>query len=149
MNSTIKIALIARNTAGKILLVKEYSNKKSGYFWNLIKWTVEYSDIDLFETVKRECREESGMLCENLRITWLYQRNRDEEIGLLIGFEGDLIDGVMSQSNNISWEEVIEVRLFSINEIEHLSEEDFIDARTFYYLQRSLAWIAWVDFQSF
>lgn len=61
MSTTIKVtALISREK--RVLLIKEWSKKRQGFFWNVIKGTYDgKKDHDLVTTAVREAREEASL----------------------------------------------------------------------------------------
>ncbi len=61
---------------GKLLLIREKSEGRRDYRWNIVKGTVEAKDGSYMNTVKRECREEVGLRVKNIRTMNISYRRR-------------------------------------------------------------------------
>jgi ADP-ribose pyrophosphatase YjhB (NUDIX family) len=59
----IKVAVVIER-GDQILLIKEYSDKKDGYFWNTVKGTYDNPKETLQECAEREVKEEVGIKVE-------------------------------------------------------------------------------------
>lgn len=74
MNNIIKVTNLIIKDDGEILLIKEWSKKKRGYFWNIIKGTFSNeNDGSFLEALERETKEEVNLPCEVIGLIGIFQ----------------------------------------------------------------------------
>ncbi len=128
----LKVAVVVENNNNQILLIKEYSEGKKGYFWNVIKGT--YGNSDLIETLDecaiREAKEEAGA---NIEIIGLINCLVKPEKGPKIQFNflGKANSILGKKKNNIQGEDVAEVKWFKPEEVKLIDKNDFISKDSF------------------
>jgi len=130
MDTQIKVCVIVENT-NKILLIKEWSDNKNGYYWNIIKGTFESSlDESIAKCAIREAREEAGITISltnfvNILIKHGYNTR------IYINFTGSIIKGkpcvVPKDEQLLRNENIIEFRWFTKKELKNLNEDEFIN----------------------
>lgn len=74
MNNIIKITNLIIKDDGEFLLIKEWSKKKQGYFWNIIKGTFDPGrDLNVLDALVRETKEEVNLLCDTVGLLGIFQ----------------------------------------------------------------------------
>ena len=118
----------------KILLLKEWSNKRNGFFWNIVKGTYgDVSDESILDCAIRECKEEAGA---GVKLDGIVNCviETAEKITVQYNFLAKIISGGLSiakKSDQLARNENIkELRWMNKNEISELREDDFISKRT-------------------
>ena len=119
-----------------ILLIKEWSNKKNGYFWNIIKGT--YGDVpneSVKECAIRESFEEAGLkvrLTHLLPCAIMHDENKSQ---IQYNFIAKKVSGKPappSQAEQLTRsEDIQEVRWFSKKEIKKMKMVDFISEKSY------------------
>lgn len=129
----IKIGvLIIRD--GKLLLIKEWSNKRNGYFWNIVKGTFgDHQNETLVDCAIRECREEAGLDVEIKSLLHCVVLSRND-IRVQFNFMGSVI-GQANESQSSTeaqkerGEDINERKWFAKEELNSISSEEFINSR--------------------
>lgn len=119
---------------GKLLLIKEKTPSSDGYKWNVIKGTFEpLEDESLEGAIAREVKEEAGINDFNIvGITKSFVVKKQDETIVQINYyvtTDDVID-----IHNIKMEDdedIIELRLFSKDELLKMKKDDFLTDRAF------------------
>lgn len=139
MDSQIKVCCLVKK-GDKVLLIKEWSENKNGYYWNLIKGTFE-RDIDrsLIGCVERETFEESNIKIAPtafLGTTIKYGYS----VRLYFGFICELsINKSNNQLSNLAQtedEDIKEIKWFDIDNLKMMNEKDFVSDVSFSFLHR-------------
>jgi|SRR3989344_6816870 len=126
----VKVGVVVEN-GDKTLLIREWSNKKSGYFWNIIKGT--YGDKEnesLFECAIRECIEEAGV---KVQLTSLLDCGikSNKEFVIQFNFIAKFISQdrlLLEKARQIErGEDIQEIRWFTVEEIKLIPEDLFIN----------------------
>lgn len=120
----------------KILLIKEWSNKKNGHFWNLIKGT--YGDVEnetLAECAIREAKEEAGIEISIEKIISCYAY-AEELVGLQFNFlahpkGGSDAGAVNKKDQEKRGEDIIETRWVTKEELLKIKPDEFISKRIY------------------
>lgn len=74
MNNIIKITNLIIKDDGEFLMIKEWSKKKRGYFWNIIKGTFDPErDLDVLRALDRETEEEVNLPCDTVGLLGIFQ----------------------------------------------------------------------------
>lgn len=130
---SIKVAvLLVQNQ--KVLLLKEWSNKRNGYYWNLIKGTFESKlDKSLKDCAIREAKEEVGMdislekiiditikhdIENKIYITYLGKATSNTSFG-------SIPSKLKQQARN---EDIQETQWFSKDEFKRLNEDELMSS---------------------
>jgi NADH pyrophosphatase NudC (nudix superfamily) len=133
IENKIKIGVLVEEK-GKLLLIRELNNKDDKYYWNLIKGTFEHQkDENLFAAVKRECKEEAGILVKInylQSIMYLHRKNVMQfNFGATIQKGKPKIPSPSHQKEE--GENIIELRFFNKEEIRKIKEKEFMNKRAF------------------
>jgi len=125
----------------EILLIKEWSEAKKDYFWNVIKGTFE-GDIDknLFDCAIREMDEEAHVNALPTDFLGVVNKN---------GFSTRVYFGFLCTVNNdtdkpkgvkkmIKGEDIKEIKLFSLIDLKSMKVEQFINDVAYYFIQKTL-----------
>lgn len=132
--TTLKVGVIARYR-GRVLLIRERNNRTHRYAWNIIKGTFEpYKDDSIFDTAIREAREEANAKIKLKYFLATYYLLDGRDALMMFTFVADLIDPrvqvspqkLQAQYGN---DNVIEVRLFTKQQLSRLKPKDFIGMR--------------------
>lgn len=135
IKNIIKVWAVIKNTNNEILLIKEYSNKKKKYLYNIVKWTVELSDLNLNEAIKRELYEETWIKVDNIScVKWVYNKTHNNINSILVLFE-KVIDNLdikcISNHNTQDNESIIGYRFINKKNFVLTCEEDYMDLRIY------------------
>lgn len=129
---TIKTTSLIKN-GDKILLIKEWSKKKNGYFWNVVKGTFDPGkDKGLIASAIREAREEVNLdiIIEN--VLSIFEINKEDGFLLQINFICRPKEKVLAPSLSKTYEEneeIIEYKWFNYKEFKLLNESEIMDKR--------------------
>ncbi len=134
-----KVWWILKRNDGKILIFQEFSRKRNGYFWNIVKWTVEEKDKTPYDTLVREIFEETGL---SDVILWQLFGTFPQITGntttllsiYMVEVWGDGSD--VSNKNMMDDESIREYRWIDENSFEAILKEDFIDERIYCILEK-------------
>ncbi len=127
----IKTTSLIKN-GDKILLIKEWSKKKNGYFWNVVKGTFNPGkDKGLIASAIREVKEEVNLdiIIEN--ILSIFERNKNDDFLLQVNFicqPKENSEPFLSKSSEEN-EEIIEYKWFNYKEFKLLNESEIMDKR--------------------
>jgi 8-oxo-dGTP pyrophosphatase MutT (NUDIX family) len=138
---TIKVGALIEHE-GKLLLIREWSNKKNGHFWNIIKGTLDKPEEGLLACVSRECLEEAGI---QVAITGIIDLSYSSKaLRMQVNFLGNLLPGspesIPSQKEQLErGEDIIEKKWFSRDELLGIREEEFINTRAYHAIH------SWLD----
>lgn len=73
--NTIKVTNLIVGRSGEILLIKEWSKRKNGYYWNLIKGTFDHrKDKSVLNAIERETKEELNLNFKTLGILSILEK---------------------------------------------------------------------------
>lgn len=134
MITRVKVAVVLQKD-GRVLLIKEWSDKKNGYYWNVIKGTLgDHGDETLEECAKREALEEVGLeiVVEKLISCYLFADNN--LTCLQFNFLGScksssiikIADSIEQQTRK---ENITEARWFTKKELTQLPDSQLINGR--------------------
>jgi len=131
MTTNIKTtALIHKEN--KILLIREWSKKKNGHFWNVIKGTFNpEKDKNLIAAITREAIEEINFDISVENIINIFEINKADGFLLQINFICSP-KGESTPSLPKSFEEnekIVEFRWFTFDEFKKLKDEEIMDKR--------------------
>jgi len=130
MDTQIKVGAIVEEN-DKILLIKEWSNSKKGYFWNIIKGTFDsLIDGTLEECVIREAMEEIGVVIQLSKFIKLSIKH-GFNTRIYVNFVASIIQGkpkVQSKIDQASRnEDIIETKWFTKHELNNMDEDKYIN----------------------
>lgn len=129
--------------ANKVLLIKEWSENKKDYLWNIVKGTFEGDiDKDLVSCVKREIEEEAKLGASPTGFLGVVNKN-GFSTRVYFGFLCKLskiinLDKKLSEKH-VSGEDITEVKWFDLPEIKELKEDQFVNDVSYYFVQRWLS----------
>lgn len=132
--TTLKVGVIARYR-GRVLLIRERNNRTRRYAWNIIKGTFEPDkDDSIFDTTIREAKEEANAKIKLKYFLATYYLLDGRDALMMFTFVADLLDPrvqvspqkLQAQYGN---DNVIEVRLFTEQQLSRLKPKDFIGMR--------------------
>lgn len=132
--TTLKVGVIARYR-GRVLLIRERNNRTRRYAWNIIKGTFEPGkDNSIFDTAIREAKEEANAKIKLKYFLATYYLLDGRDALMMFTFVADLLDPrvrvppqkLQAQYGN---DNVIEVRLFTEQQLSRLKPKDFIGMR--------------------
>ena len=143
MNVQIKVSLIiSKNNA--ILLIKEWSNKRVGYYWNIIKGSYEEeSGETIIECAERETEEEAGLKVKVSGFVSCFIFPREVGFGIQYNFLGEPVSGSNfsippKKEQEDRNEDIQEIKWFSKEDLLKIKPKDFISKRTRFVID---AWI--------
>jgi ADP-ribose pyrophosphatase YjhB (NUDIX family) len=146
MDIQVKVGVVVTDADGRVLLIKEKLETKSHALWNIIKGSHE-SEETMEASALRECREEAGMQVEMKASLGVYVSEESEKMRIQFNFltyatETSVI--LAEKTEQESRDEAIEeARWFTREEIQKMSPEEFVSARSYEVLQD------WMSGQSF
>lgn len=128
-----KIAVVLVDT-GRLLLIKEWSNKKKGYYWNLIKGTYGDHEGETLEIcAKREALEEAGV---NIEIDCLIScyLAMGNDVGIQFNFlahpkDKNAVSIVDKEEQKLRGEDITELKWFTKEELSKMDKDQFINNR--------------------
>lgn len=141
MKTLQKIWWILKRKDGKVLIFQEFSQKRDGYFWNIVKWTTEEQDKTPYDTLAREIFEETGL---SDVILWQLFDTFPQIIGntttLLSVYMVEVLgDGSEGNNKNMMDDESIrEYRWIDRDAFYQIPKEDFMDERIYRILEKYL-----------
>ena len=92
MDTQIKVGVLIRD-GDKVLLIKEWSNNKNAYLWNIVKGTFDSSlDKTLVDCATREAQEEAGVKVELSNFLSLSVKH-GHSIRVYVNFVGKIVEG--------------------------------------------------------
>lgn len=132
MNNTIKVTVLV--TRGKrILLIREWSKKRQGYFWNVIKGTYNWGkDQDLTSTAVREALEEVSLPISVDGLSSVFMLKRGEDTTVQFNFHCK-VKGKATPKLRKKYEkdeDITEFRWFSQSDFQKLKTENLFNSRT-------------------
>jgi ADP-ribose pyrophosphatase YjhB (NUDIX family) len=139
MEKTIKIGVLIVNN-NNILLIKEWSESKHDFYWNIIKGTYEeLLDKKFVDCAIREAQEEVGVtISVNNFVNIIIKHGYDMRI--YINFVASITRGepnIAPANEQLNRNENIkEIKWFSTTELENMKEEDFINDISFEAIQK-------------
>ena len=121
---------------GEILLLKEWSNKKNGHYWNLVKGTFgDKENETLAECAVREVKEEAGLdiQIDSLLSCYIYA---EKIVGIQFNFRAHPKDGnkvvIPSKDEQKSrGEDIVETKWVTKEEALEISPDEFISKRIY------------------
>ncbi len=124
----------------KLLLIKEKSRRRRKYYWNIVKGTLEPDrDKNLIEAAKREAREEANArikITNLLNVLYLY---KNQTLYIQFNFIARLIGsrfGISKPADQKKYnEDIIQVKLFTKNELKKMKKKEFINKRAYQCIQ--------------
>jgi len=138
MNIKAKVGIIITKEDGSILLIKEKYEKNKRFLWNIIKGTYEGGE-SIFDTVKRECKEEIGLDVELQNSLGTYISEGENKIRVQFNFL------VHSNTNKFCIASKIEQSLLNENiesakwmtkkEVLKIDKDQFLSNRAFQLVQ--------------
>jgi len=135
-NTKIKVTLlISKNNS--ILLIKEWSDNKSGYYWNIIKGSYgDKTGETILECAKREAKEEAGINVEVSGFISCYVFHKAGKLNIQYNFLGKPLSNSNAlmppkEEQNTRDEDIQEIRWFSREELSKLKSECFISNRAY------------------
>lgn len=136
MNIVVKVGAILRNEHGQILLIKERYEKGGELKWNIIKGTYDDACETLDECVRREIKEEAGVVVDTvvLRQVYHYGHSSDTAKILFIFSAGVLSKDVFLpsvQEQKMRGEEIEDFKWFSTEDLKIITEQDFVASYAF------------------
>lgn len=134
MIQNIKVVALIEDS-NKVLLIKEWSNKKNGYFWNLIKGSFgDHPNETLEDCAKRESEEEAGLKIETENLISCY--TSEDGTGMQFNFlahptnqSSPKTTNKLEQKNR--GEDIVEVKWFDKNTLFKMAPEKFINNRIY------------------
>ena len=120
----------------RILLLKEWSNKRNGYFWNLIKGTFgDHEGETLEDCAKREAQEEAGIDIEIDKLISCYVSESNGcgiQFNFLAHLKKESNPSLTNKDDQIArGEDITEFKWFTKNEVSKLTLEKFINNRIY------------------
>ena len=131
MTTTIKITNLIKNE-DKILLIKEWSKRKNGYFWNVVKGTFDSEkDGGLIASAIREAKEEVNLDIIIESILSIFEIKRKDDFLLQINFISYAQNGSVPSLSKTHEkdEEIIDYKWFNYDEFKLLNENEIMDKR--------------------
>ncbi|KKR51722.1 MAG: hypothetical protein UT89_C0010G0002 [Parcubacteria group bacterium GW2011_GWE1_40_20] len=138
----LKVCCIVAKTS-KVLLIKEWSDSKKDYLWNIVKGTFE-GDIDknLVSCVKREIVEETNLRAFPTEFLGIVNKNGFSTrvyFGFLCKLSKTIDLDKKLYKKYIAGEDITEVKWFSLPEIRKLKEDQFVNDVGYYFVQKWLS----------
>ena len=118
----------------RLLLLKEWSNKKNGYYLNIIKGTYDKHNESLFDCARREAKEEAGIeieLTDLLNCTVGFGKRNT----FYFSFIARMLRGnpslALEDEQKKRGEDITEINFYSKDEIKKMKRENFISGIVF------------------
>lgn len=130
MKITLKVAAVILNTKNEILLIKERYEKNQDPKWNLVKGTYDNVNETIIDCIKREIKEEVGLVANNVKLKNIFHYGDAENPRVLFVFHiTDFVGEASVQSiteQEKRDENIISVNWFNEEELFKLSKEDYM-----------------------
>lgn len=130
MQVTMKVAAIIFNKQNEILLIKECYEKDEELKWNLIKGTYDNPDETIVDCVKREIKEEAGLVVENVALRKIYHYGDASNPRVLFVFFVNDFKGSISvasaEDQNQREENIVSARWFKKDDLKNISADEFM-----------------------
>jgi len=136
MNTVIKVGAILQNERGQILLIKERYENGGELKWNIIKGTYDNAGETLADCVRREIKEEAGIVVDVIALRQIYHYgNSVDTAKILFIFSADVLSKDVSlptiQDQKKRGEDIAGFEWFNKEDIKAIFEKDFIDPYAF------------------
>lgn len=135
MREIISKVGILVSAEGKLLLIKEFSKKRNGYFWNTVKGT--FGDVPnetIIECATREIFEETGVDAEITNFASVYALYSVEKVGLQFNFIAkaklENTESIDIEAQKARGEDIQEIKWFTKKELESIPSNEFISERS-------------------
>ncbi|MBI5037767.1 MAG: NUDIX hydrolase [Candidatus Kerfeldbacteria bacterium] len=138
MNIIVKVAGVVFDSENKILLIKEKYREADGYKWNLIKGTFDHADETLDDCLRREIKEEVGLVAGQISLRKIFQYGTPDQIKLLFVFYVHNCTGEVSIPDSrsaVAGEDIQESAWFTQKDIMAMAPDSFIAS----YVSKSLS----------
>ena len=128
MKITLKVAAVILNSKKEVLLIRERYEKEQDPKWNLIKGTYDNIEETLVDCIKREIKEEVGLMANSVKLHHVFQYGNVDNLRVLFvfqvtDFEGEIF--IQPESEQIKRNEnIISANWFTKEELSKISEED-------------------------
>jgi ADP-ribose pyrophosphatase YjhB (NUDIX family) len=146
MDIQVKVGVVVTDADDRVLLIKEKLETKPCALWNIIKGSHESGET-MEATALRECQEEAGIQVEMKSFLGVYVSEESEKMRIQFNFltyaietSARLADKAEQETRD---EAIEEARWFTREEIQKMSLEEFVSARSYEVLQD------WMSGQSF
>ena len=125
-----------------MLLIKEWSNNKNAYLWNIVKGTFDSSlDKTLVDCATREAQEEAGVKVELSNFLSLSVKH-GHSVRIYVNFVGKITEGeptlTSKDEQDKRGEDIKEVVWKTKNELQSMKEEEFISDVVYESIQKWL-----------
>lgn len=133
MENKIKIGVLVENR-GKLLLIKELNSLDGKYYWNIVKGTFEHEkDKNFIETARRECKEEAriSVKVNHLQGIMYLHRKNVTQFNFLASIQKGVPKIANADDQKKENEDIIEIKLFTRNELKKMKESEFMNERAF------------------
>lgn len=124
----IKILVFIKDKKGRILLIKEKTEKNLHPAWNFIRGTYDIPGENLQDTVQREIFEEVGIKnIKNLKYISCKEFHSQSKSRFYFIFSGLSFEEPDLTINNNSNEDIREANWFTVEEIKNKQSSEFVD----------------------
>lgn len=131
---------------GKLLLIKEKSSHDGKYYWNFVKGTVEPQyDRTLMAAAEREAREETNARIHIMHVLNVLSLYKNRTLFIQCNFIARLVGSrfgvspLKEQQRYRIGEEIVDVALFTKQQLRKMKRGEFVSERTFRIIQDWLA----------
>jgi len=130
MEKTIKVGVLIVNK-DKILLIKEWSEDKKNYYWNIVKGTYDdKEDKQITDCAVREAQEEAGVtILVNGFVNIVIKHGFSKRI--YINLIASIVDGkphtASKDEQSSRKEDINETKWITKTELKNMKENDFIN----------------------
>lgn len=130
MKITLKVAAVISNTKNEVLLIKERYEKNQDPKWNLVKGTYDNADETVVDCIKREIKEEVGLIANNIKLKNIFHYGNAENQRVLFVFYVTDFTGEASVQSITEQEKrdenIISVNWFNEEELSKIAEENYM-----------------------
>ncbi|MDE2439302.1 MAG: NUDIX hydrolase [Patescibacteria group bacterium] len=129
MRVLVKIGVLVEKE-GHLLLIREWSERRRGYFWNIVKGTLDNPEEGVLQCAVRECVEETGAQVSVRGVASIfYSKAKRVQINLLANFVRKVLP--IKPLRKQKGEEIIETKWVSRGESQRMKGKEFINKRSF------------------
>ncbi len=142
MDTQIKVGLLITNKE-ELLLIKEWSNNKNGYFWNVVKGSFEpEKDKTLAECAIREADEEIGVkitLEKFINLVIKHGFSTRIYVNLVASITNGEPRVASDENQKLLKEDIKEVKWLKKDDLKKMPEEEFINDVVFMAISKWLS----------